>query len=232
VLTVVYLVFNEGYAATRGEALVRTDLCVEAIRLGRLVRALMAPPAPEATALLALMLLHDSRRDTRLDEAGDLVLLEEQDRRRWNHEQIAEALPLVEEALRGGPGPFALQAAIAALHCEAARAEDTDWPQIVRLYDVLERLQPSPIVSLNRAAAVAMVDGPRPALALIDELAATGDLDRYHLLHAARADLLRRLGSPAEAAKSYATAIGLVTNVAERRFLERRLREVERRDHG
>ena len=139
------------------------------------------------------MLLHDSRRDARLDEAGDLVLLEEQDRRRWNRAQIAEALPLVEEALRGGPGPFALQAAIAAVHCQAARAEDTDWPQIVRLYDVLERVQPSPIVSLNRAVAVAMVDGPQPALALIDGLAATGDLDGYHLLHAARADLLRRL---------------------------------------
>ncbi len=231
VLTVMYLVFTEGYAATRGEALVRTDLCVEAIRLARLVRALMAPP-PEATALLALMLLHDSRRDARLDEAGDLVLLDEQDRRRWNHAQIAEALPLVEEALRGGPGPFALQAAIAALHCEAARAEDTDWPQIVRLYDVLERLQPSPIVSLNRAAALAMVNGPRPALALIDALAAAGDLDRYHLLHAARADLLRRLGSPVEAAKSYARALELVTNEAERRYLERRLREVQRGNHG
>src|SRR3989440_11618501 len=228
VLTVIYLVFNEGYLPTRGEALVRPDLCVEAIRLARLVRALIAPPPPEATALLALMLLHDSRRDTRLDEAGDLVLLEEQDRRRWNHDQIAEALPLVDEALRGGPGPFGLQAAIAALHCQAARAEDTDWPQIVRLYDLLERLQPSPIVSLNRAAAVAMVDGPRPALALIDALA--GDLDRYHLLHAARADLLRRLGSSEEAAKSYARALALVTNDAERRFLARRLREVQRSD--
>ena len=195
VLTVIYLVFNEGYAATRGEALVRTDLCAEAIRLGAPREdADGAEPPAEATALLALMLLHDSRRDARLDEAGDLVLLEDQDRRRWNHAQIAEALPLVEEALRGGPGPFALQAAIAALHCQATRAEDTDWPQIVRLYDLLERLQPSPVVSLNRAVAVAMVDGPRPALALIDALAATGDLDRYHLLHAARADLLRRLG--------------------------------------
>src|SRR2546421_9659243 len=230
VLTVIYLVFNEGYLPTRGEALVRPDLCVEAIWLARLVRALIAPPPPEATALLALMLLHDSRRDTRLDEAGDLVILEAQDRRRWNHDQIAEALPLVEEALRGGPGPFALQAAIAALHCEAARAEDTDWPQIVRLYALLERLQPSPIVSLNRAAAVAMVDGPRPALTLIDALAATGDLDRYHLLHAARADLLRRLGSSEEAAKSYARALALVTNDAERRFLARRLREVQRSD--
>jgi RNA polymerase sigma-70 factor, ECF subfamily len=227
VLTVIYLVFTEGYAATRGEALVRTDLCAEAIRLGRLVRTLIAPPPPEATGLLALMLLHDARREARLDEAGDLILLEEQDRRRWNQRQIAEALPLVEEALRGGPGPFALQAAIAALHCQAARAEDTDWPQIVRLYDLLERVQPSPIVSLNRAVAVAMVDGPRPALALIDALAATGDLDRYHLLHAARADLLRRLGSPAEAAKSYAQALALATNDSERRFLARRLAEVQ-----
>ena len=228
VLTVIYLVFNEGYAATRGKPLVRTDLCAEAIRLGRLVRRLMAPQPPaEPTALVALMLLHDSRRDARLDEAGDLVVLEKQDRRRWDQRQIAEAVPLVEEALRGGPGPYGLQAAIAALHCRAARAEDTDWPQIVRLYDLLERLQPSPIVSLNRAVAVAMVEGPKPALALIDALAATGDLDGYHLLHAARADLLRRAGSSVEAAKSYARALALVTNDSERRFLERRLREVQ-----
>jgi RNA polymerase sigma-70 factor (ECF subfamily) len=173
------------------------------------------------------MLLHDSRREARLDEAGDLVLLEEQDRRRWRHAQIAEALPLVEEALRGGPGPYALQAAIAALHCQAPRAEETDWPQIVRLYDLLERVQPSPVVSLNRAAAVAMVEGPRRALALVDELASGGELDRYHLLHAARADLLRRLGSPAKAAASYARALELATNEAERRFLARRLREVK-----
>jgi len=226
VLTVIYLIFTEGYAPTRGERLVRTDLCAEAIRLGRLVRALMSPPPAEATGLLALMLLHDSRREARLDEAGDLVLLEDQDRRRWNRAQIAEALPLVAEAFRAEPGPFAAQAAIAALHCRAVRAEDTDWPQIVRLYDFLERLQPSPIVSLNRAVAVAMVDGPRPALALIDALAASGDLDSYHLLHAARADLLRRLGSLVEAAKSYARALALVTNDSERRFLERRLREV------
>src|SRR5213594_574946 len=229
VLTVIYLVFTEGYAATRGAALVRTDLCAEAIRLARLVRALMGPEPPsEATALLALMLLHDSRREARLDEAGDLVLLEDQDRGRWNHIQIADALPLVEEALRVGPGPFAVQAAIAALHCQAGRAEDTDWLQIVRLYDLLERLQPSPIVSLNRAAAVAMADSPKSALVLIDALTAAGDLDRYYLLHSARADLLRRLGSCAEAARSYTRAIELCTNDAERRFLARRLREVQR----
>ena len=227
VLTVIYLIFTEGYAATRGAALVRSELSSEAIRLGRLLRAQLAPPRAEATALLALMLLQDSRREARLNASGDLVLLDAQDRRRWNHAQIAEALPLVEEALQSPPGPYALQAAIAALHCRAARAEDTDWRQIVRLYDALERVQPSPIVSLNRAAAVAMVEGPRPALALIDTLAAGGGLERYHLLHAARADLLRRLGARAEAAKSYAAAIALVTNEPERRFLERRLREVQ-----
>jgi RNA polymerase sigma-70 factor (ECF subfamily) len=227
VLTAIYLVFNEGYAATRGGPLVRTDLCAEAIRLGRLVRALMAPQPPaEANGLLALMLLHDSRRDARLDEAGDLVVLEEQDRSRWNRQQIAEALPLVEEAFRAGPGPFAVQAALAAVHCQAARAGDTDWPQILRLYDLLERLQPSSIVSLNRAVAVAMVQGPRAGLALIDELAAGGDLDNYHLLDAARADLLRRIGSSAEAAKAYERALALVSNGSERRYLERRLREV------
>jgi len=230
VLKVIYLVFNEGYAATREGPLVRTDLCAEAIRLGRLVRMLMAPQPPaEATALVALMLLQDSRRDARLDEAGDLVILEEQDRSRWDQAQIAEALPLVVEAFRGGPGHFALQAAIAALHCQAARSEDTDWPQILRLYDLLERVQPSPIVSLNRAVAVAMVEGPQPALAIVDSLAASGELDGYHLLHAARADLLRRAGASADAAKSYARALELVTNGSERRFLERRLREVQYR---
>jgi RNA polymerase sigma-70 factor, ECF subfamily len=226
VLTVIYLVFNEGYAATRGGALVRTDLCAEAIRLGRLVRSLMAPQPPaEVTGLVALMLLHDARRDARLDQVGDLVILEEQDRTRWNQQQIAEALPLVEESLRGGPASFALQAAIAALHCRAARAEDTEWPQIVRLYDLLERVQPSPVVSLNRAVAVAMANGPQLALAIIDTLA--GDLDSYHLLHATRADLLRRLGSREEAARSYARALTLTTNESERRFLERRLREMQ-----
>ena len=228
VLTVIYLVFNEGYAATRGDPLVRTDLCTEAIRLARLVRTLMAPQPPsEATALLALLLLHDARRDARLDGDGNLVTLEEQDRTRWDPRQIAEALPLVEEALRGGPGPFSVQAAIAALHCQAARPEDTDWRQIVRLYDVLERLQPSPVVSLNRAVAVAMVDGADAALALIERLAANGDLDDYHLLHAARADLLRRTGSAAEAARSYQRALALVTNDSERRFLERRLDDLK-----
>jgi RNA polymerase sigma-70 factor, ECF subfamily len=227
VLTVIYLIFNEGYAATRGAPLVRTDLCSEAIRLGRLVQALMAPPAAEVTGLLALMLLQDSRREARVDVDGQLVTLEEQDRDKWDRRQIAEALPLVEEALRGEPGPIALQAAIAALHCRAARARDTDWRRILRYYDRLERVQPTPIVSLNRAVAVAMVDGPRPALAILDRLAAAGELDGYHLLHAARADLLRRVGSPVEAALCYRRALALAGNDSERRFLERRLREVE-----
>ena len=228
VLTVIYLVFNEGYAATRVGPLVRTDLCAEAIRLGRLVRSLMLPQPPaEVTGLVALTLLHDARRDARVDDAGDIIVLEEQDRSRWDHGQIAEALPLVAEAFRGGPGPFALQAAIAAVHCQAARPEETDWPQIVGLYDLLERVQPSPIVSLNRAVAVAMADGAQAGLDLIDQLAATDDLANYHLLHAARADLLRRLGSTVESAKSYQRALALVTNDAERRYLERRLHEVQ-----
>ena len=187
------------------------------------------PPA-EATGLLALMLLHDSRRDARLDEEGDLVVLEEQDRSRWHAAQIAEALPLVDESMRGEIGPFALQAAIAAEHCRAPRAENTAWRRIVRLYDLLELQQSSPVVSLNRAVAVAMADGPQRGLALIDELAAAGDLDDYHLLHAARADLLRRLGSRSEAATNYQRALALVTNDSERRFLERRLREVTPRE--
>jgi RNA polymerase sigma-70 factor, ECF subfamily len=226
VLTVIYLIFNEGYATTRGR-LVRTDLCGEAVRLGRTLRTLLTPQPPaELNGLVALMLLHDARRDARLDEAGDLIVLEQQDRRLWNQAQIGEALPLVESALQSGPGPYAVQAAIAAVHCRATRAEDTDWRQILQLYDVLGSFQPSPIVSLNRAVAVAMVDGPSAALPLIDAIAASGDLAGYHLLHSARADLLRRIGSNEESAKAYLRALDLVTNDSERRFLERRLHEV------
>jgi RNA polymerase sigma-70 factor (ECF subfamily) len=228
VLTVIYLIFNEGYAATRGAALVRSDLCAEAIRLSRLVRTLMGPKPPsEATGLLALMLLHDSRRNARSDAAGDLIVLEDQDRRLWNQGQIGEALPLVAEAFEGSPGPYALQAAIGAEHCRAARAEDTDWTRIVFLYDLLGRFQPSPVVSLNRAVAVAMVEGPRRGLELIEEIAADGSLDTYHLLHAARADLHRRDRAFPEAARSYSRALELVTNDSERRYLQRRLRQVQ-----
>ena len=210
VLTVSYLIFNEGYAATRSGPLVRTDLCAEAIRLGRLVRSLMSPPAAEATALLALMLLHDSRRDARLDPAGDVVTLDEQDRNLWHRDQIEEALPLAGEALR----------------CRAARPEDTDWPRILLLYGLLERVEPSPVVSLNRAVAVAMVEGPARAVELLDALAAGGALDSYHLLHSARAEFLRRLGDSEGAAAAYRRALELVGNDSERRFLERRLREL------
>ncbi len=230
VLTVIYLVFNEGYTATRGERLIRTDLATEAIRLARLVRTLMWAPrrgAPaEATGLLALLLLQDARREARTDEAGDLVVLEHQDRTRWNRQQIAEALPLVAEVLGAQPGPYALQAAIAAEHSRAARAEDTNWREIARVYQELERLQPSPIIMLNRAVAVAMAYGPEAGLAILDALAASGDLDGYHLFHAARADLLRRRGSREQAAGSYARALELVTNESERRYLQRRLDEV------
>jgi RNA polymerase sigma-70 factor (ECF subfamily) len=172
------------------------------------------------------MLLHDSRREARLDEDNNLVVLEEQDRTLWNRPQIDEALALVDSALRGEPGPFALEAAIAAEHCKARRADETNWTQIVAWYDALEQLMPSPIVSLNRAVAIAMAKGPQPALELIDGLAASGELDEYHLLHAARADMLRRLGANEEAAESYKAALSLVSNDSERRFLERRLREV------
>ena len=233
VLTVIYLVFNEGYAATRGAPLMRGDLCAEAIRLVRLVRSLMQPqPPPEATALLALMLLHDARREARVDDAGDLVVLEEQDRSLWNRGQISEALPLVTDGLRGGPGVFAVQAAIAAVHCRAARAEDTDWARIVNLYDMLQQLQPSPIVQLNRAVAVAMAQGPRTGLQLIDGLAASNDLEDYHLLHAARADFLRRMADFPEAEKSYQRALELATNESERRYLQRRLKEVRGQESG
>ena len=228
VLTTIYLIFNEGYASTRGEPLVRVDLCSEAIRLARLLRALITPPPPHVTALLALMLLHDARRNARVDESGDIVVLEEQDRSSWNHEQIAEALPLVDEALRAEVDPFALQAAIAAEHCKVKNSDETNWARIVELYDALQIVEPSPVVSLNRAVAVAMKDGPAAGLPLLDGL--EGALDGYHLFHAARADLLRRSGSNGDAAKSYRKALALVTNESERRFLEKRLREVKQSD--
>ena len=227
VLTVIYLVFTEGYAATRGNTLMRHDLSAEAIRLGRLICKLMWPSPPaEAVGLLALMLLHDARREARINEAGELVVLEEQDRRLWNQEQIAEAIPLVAEAMQR-PGPYAFEAAISAEHCKASRAEDTDWHQIVRMYDQLAQLNPSPIISLNRAVAVAMAEGPDPGLRIIDDLVSGGDLKDYHLLYAARADLLRRLGERDEAARNYSQALALVTNERERAYLERRLREVQ-----
>jgi RNA polymerase sigma-70 factor (ECF subfamily) len=228
VLTVIYLVFNEGYAATRGDSLLRGDLCSEAIRLGRLVVSLMGPQPPrEAMALLAMMLLHDARREARIDEAGEIVVLEEQDRGKWKREQIAEAMPLVEEAMRGTPGPLALQAAISAVHCRAARAEETNWREIVRLYEELGRVRPSPVVSLNHAVAIAMAEGPQVGLELMDELAKESDLENYHLLHAARADMHRRLGRFAEAAREYEKALTMVTNASERRYLRRRLQEVQ-----
>lgn len=229
VLSVIYLVFNEGYAATRGDSIVRADLCAEAIRLARLLADLMSPQLPpEASALLALMLLHDARREARTDNAGELVLLEDQDRSRWRQAQIGEALALVTAALASGPaGPYTLQAAIAAEHCRAANPADTDWPRIAELYRALEQAEPTPVVSLNRAVAVAMAQGPRAGLNLIEQLAASEELDSFHLLHAARADLLRRLGQNTAAAESYRRAMSLVTNGTERRYLQRRLTEVD-----
>jgi RNA polymerase sigma-70 factor (ECF subfamily) len=221
VMAVVYLIFNEGYAATAGDAWIRRDLCREAIRLGRLVAELTGDA--EARGLLALMLLHDARRDARTDERGDVVLLEDQDRTRWDQAQIAEALALVPDALRGGPGPYSLQAAIAALHASAPRACDTDWRQIAGLFDELARRQPTPIVALNRAVAIAMWRGPEAGLPLIDQLA--DPLAGYHLWHAARADLLRRLGRHREAADAYRAALAHVGSAPERRFLEGRLAE-------
>lgn len=228
VMTVVYLVFSEGYAATAGDALVRRDLCSEAIRLGRLLGRLV-PEDPEVTGLLALMLLHDSRRDVRVDDQGDLVLLEDQDRARWDHAQIAEGLALVEAALaraRRDAGPYALQAAIAACHARAERADRTDWPQIAGLYDVLASAHPSVVVRLNRAVALAMARGPEVGLRELDALGREGELDEYHLFHAARADLLRRLGRTGEARAAYEQALGLVQGDAERRFLSRRVDEM------
>ena len=218
VLSVIYLVFTEAYSATSGDAVVRRELSNEAIRLGRLLVELM-PDATEANGLLALMLLHDSRRDTRMSEDGELVLLEDQDRSRWDREQIDEGLRRVHEALNGGAaGPYAIQAAIAALHSQALTATDTDWRQIAALYALLSQIAPSAVVELNHAVAVAMVDGPGEGLRLMNAIAARGELRDYHLLHAARADLLRRLDRRDEAIAAYEAALGLVTFEPERRF--------------
>src|SRR5471032_3255236 len=225
VLHVVYLVFNECYFASSGESLTRHDLSGEAIRLGRLLVELL--PEPEAVGLLALMLLHESRRAARTSDAGELVLLADQDRARWNRDQIAEGSALVERALSlRRIGPYTLQAAIAAVHADAPTAGKTDWGQIVGLYDILVRADPSPVVELNRAAALAMRDGPQAGLTVIDAILARGDLADYHLAHSARADLCRRLGRSDEARASYQRALGLARQEPERRFLERRLREL------
>jgi RNA polymerase sigma-70 factor (ECF subfamily) len=233
VLEVLYLIFNEGYAATAGDTLVRRELCAEAIRLARLLVELM-PDEAEAIGLLALMLLHDSRRDTRVDAHGQRVLLADQDRARWDHEQIAEGIALVERALRRRDlGIYQVQAAIAAVHAEASTSEDTDWPQIAALYDELLTLEPSPVVALNRAVAVAMASGPAAGLVLLDEIGATGELDGNHLFHAARADLLARLGRRDDALAAYERALQHASTSAERDFLAHRLQEVrEASPHG
>ena len=225
VLRVVYLVFNEGYSASSGAALTRHDLSSEAISLGRLLVELL--PETEALGLLALMLLHDSRRAARTSPSGELILLDDQDRLLWNRDQIVEGLALVERALAARQvGPYAIQAAIAAVHANASNAAGTDWAQIVALYDLLARAEPSPVVELNRAVAVAMRDGPAAGLALIDTILGDGNLSDYHLAHAARADLCRRLGRMAEARASYERALSLAEQEPERRFLERRLAEL------
>jgi RNA polymerase sigma-70 factor (ECF subfamily) len=224
VLHVMYLVFNEGYSASSGGSLTRHDLSSEAVRLGRLLVELL--PEPEAVGLLALMLLHESRRTARTSPTGELVLLDAQDRSLWNREQIAEGAALVERALSSRRfGPYTLQAAIAAVHAEAPAAA-TDWAQIVALYDVLLRIEPSPVVELNRAAAVAMRDGPAAGLALIDAILVRGDLEDYHLAHSARADLYRRLGRTGEARAAYQRALDLTRQAPEQRFLQRRLAEL------
>jgi RNA polymerase sigma-70 factor (ECF subfamily) len=226
VLAVVYLVFTEGYAATSGDEMVRHDLAREAIRLARLLVELM-PWANEANGLLALMLLHDARRATRLSPDGELLLLEEQDRSQWDAAQIAEGLARVDAALRAGrAGPYAIQAAVAALHAAAPNAIETDWRQIAALYALLLSLGSTPVIELNHAVAVAMVDGPQAGLLLMDAIAARGELRDYHLLHSARADLLRRLGRFDAARAAYETALGLATVEPERRFLQRRLSEI------
>jgi RNA polymerase sigma-70 factor (ECF subfamily) len=225
VLRVVYLVFNEGYSASSGSSLTRSDLSGEAIRLGRLLIELL--PEPEAIGLLALMLLQESRRAARTSSTGDLVLLEDQDRSLWNRDQITEGKTMLEQALSSRRfGPYTLQAAIAAVHADAPNAAATDWAQIVGLYGLLARVQPSPVVELNHAVAVAMRDGPLAGLELIDAILARGDLADYHLAHSARADLCRRLGRTAEARTSYKKALALARQEPERRFLERRLREI------
>ncbi len=222
VLRVIYLVFNEGYTASSGDTLTRHDLSGEAIRLARLLVELL--PEPEAMGLLALMLLHESRRPARTSAAGDLILLEDQDRSLWNRTQIAESIALVERSLATRRiGPYALQAAISAVHAEAATAATTDWAQIIGLYDALARIEPSPVVELNRAVAVAMRDGPEAGLLLVDTLLARGELDDYRFAHAARADFCRRLGRDAEARVAYERALALTQQEPERRFLERRL---------
>ena len=225
VMAVVYLVFNEGYSAAQGDALVRHELCAEAIRLTRLLRSLLPVPEPEVDALLALMLLHDSRRAARTSPSGELILLAEQDRTRWNQAQIDEGCALVEAAFQAGPiGPYAIEAAIAALHASAPRAEETDWRQISALYGRLFALHQSPVVALNRAAAMSMAEGPEAALSLVDALGPS--LEDYHLWHATRADLLRRLGRTAEAIRFYQRALELARNEVEKRFLSRRLEEL------
>ncbi len=227
VLLVVYLIFNEGYLANSGDALIRRELCAEAMRLGRVLCGLL-PRQPEAQALLGLMLLQDSRRDARVSAEGELVLLEEQDRSLWHQEQIQEGTQIVESALRrGAVGMYAVQASIAALHANAKTAKETDWPQIASLYDVLLRNHPSPVVDVNRAAAVAMARSVEEGLALLDEIEKREELKEFHLLPAAQADLLRRLGRLPEAAEAYRRSLRLATNDIERRFLRRRLAEVE-----
>jgi RNA polymerase sigma-70 factor, ECF subfamily len=223
VLAVVYLIFNEGYSASAGDSLLRHDLSAEAIRLGRLLVALL-PDEPEALGLLSLMLMHESRREARATPEGDLVLLEDQDHSRWDHALIEEGVALLDQALRlRRPGVYQVQAAIAALHAQSPRAADTDWPQIAALYRRLVQLQPTPVVELNRAVAIAMADGPAAGLRILDQLAGDPLLERYHLYHAARADLLRRQQRSVEAAGAYARALALAGNAAERRYLQRRL---------
>jgi RNA polymerase sigma-70 factor (ECF subfamily) len=232
VLAVIYALFNEGYGASAGDALIRTDLCAEAIRLGRLLAELM-PDEPEALGLLSLMLLQDSRRAARLDSAGELVTLEEQDRDRWDRAEIEAACKVLDRAVRlRRPGPYQLQAAIAACHAQAPTAADTDWREIAVLYDRLSEIAPAPVVSLNRAVAVAMSDGPAAGLALVAELEQAGALSDYYLLPATRADLLRRLGRDREAAAAYRRALELVATDAERRFLRKRLSEVSGQPRG